>query len=130
MSHGPVRWSTGRLFGLPTLLITTTGRRSGQPRTQPLLYVTDGDALVVVGSNWGQQYHPAWSANLLADPSATVNVDGEDIPVRASLVDGAERDRLWRLLREKWPAYRAYEQRAADREIRIFRLERPGAPAE
>ncbi len=124
MGHGPVRWSTGRMFGLPTLLLTTTGRRSSQPRTQPLLYVTDGEALVVVGSNWGQAHQPAWSANLLADPQATVTLDSEQIPVRATLVTGPDRDRLWEALRAEWPAYRTYERRAAGRELRMFRLER------
>src|SRR5215470_1653737 len=67
----------GRLvaFGsreLPSMLITTTGARSGLRRTSPLLYVTDGDAYIVAGSNWGQSQHPAWSANLIANPDATV----------------------------------------------------------
>jgi deazaflavin-dependent oxidoreductase (nitroreductase family) len=128
MSHGPARWSTGRMFGLPTLLLTTTGRRTGQRRSQPLLYVTDGAALVVVGSNWGQAHQPAWSANLLAEPDATVTLDGAEIAVRATLVAGAERERLWERLRAEWPAYRTYERRAAGREIRMFRLERRTAP--
>jgi deazaflavin-dependent oxidoreductase (nitroreductase family) len=122
------RLSTGRLFGLPTLSLTTTGRRSGQPRTQPLLYVTDGDDLVVVGSNWGQRHQPAWSNNLLADPNATVKLHGERIAVRAVVVTGAERERLWLLLRREWPAYQTYEQRAAGREIRMFRLQRRATP--
>ncbi len=108
--------------GLPALLLTTTGRRSGEPRTQPLLYAPDGDGYVVVGSNWGQAHHPAWTANLLAHPEATVVVDGATVPVRAALVTGAERDRLWRLLVETWPAYVTYERRAGGRYLRVFRL--------
>jgi deazaflavin-dependent oxidoreductase (nitroreductase family) len=125
------RWSIASRHGLPTLLLTTTGKRSGQPRTQPLLYATDGDGIVIVGSNWGQQHHPAWSGNLLADPSATVRLQGEPapVPVRATLATGAERDRLWRLLRQVWPAFNTYEQRAGTRQIRIFRLELLRAPS-
>jgi deazaflavin-dependent oxidoreductase (nitroreductase family) len=121
------RLTRGRLIGfgiVPSLLLTTTGRRSGQPRTQPLLYVQDGDAYVVTGSNWGQPHHPAWALNLLADPRATATVDGEPVAVRASLATGAERDRLWRLLVDRWPAYETYLRRAG-RDIMVFRLERP-----
>lgn len=122
------RLTRGRFVALgmkdvPSLLITTTGRRSGEPRTNPLLYAPDGDAFIVIGSNWGQQHHPAWSGNLLADPTATVTVDGREIPVRARLVKGPERDRLRTLLLQTWPAYAAYETRAEGRHLRIFRLE-------
>jgi deazaflavin-dependent oxidoreductase (nitroreductase family) len=120
------RVSRGRLLalGLPSLLITTTGRKSGEPRTNPLLYAPDGDGFVVIGSNWGQAHHPAWSGNLLANPQATVAVRGERIAVRARLAEGAERERLRELLLRVWPAYRAYERRADGRALRIFRLER------
>jgi len=108
--------------GLPALLLTTIGRRTGEPRTQPLLYAPDGDGYVVVGSNWGQQHHPLWTVNLLAQPDATVTVDSATVPVRATLATGAERDRLWRLLIQQWPAYATYARRASGRELRIFRL--------
>ena len=107
---------------LPYLLLTTTGRRSGQPRTQPLLYARDGDDYVVVGSNWGQAHHPAWSGNLLAEPDAVVSVDGQAAPVRAALVEGADRERLLSELARVWPAYRTYQRRAAGRDLRVFRL--------
>lgn len=110
-----------RIDGLPSLLITTTGRKSGEPRTNPLLYATDGDGYVVIGSNWGQAQHPAWSGNLLANPAATVTLDGRCIPVHATLATGAERDRLLALALRVWPAYQTYIERAG-REIRIFRL--------
>ena len=84
--------------GLPALLLTTIGRRTGEPRTQPLLYAPDGDGYVVIGSNWGQPHHPLWTENLLRQRDATVTVDGVAAPVRATLATGAERDRLWRLL--------------------------------
>jgi deazaflavin-dependent oxidoreductase (nitroreductase family) len=121
------RVSRGRLTvlgwrGIPSLLLTTTGRRSGLPRTQPLLYVRDGRDFVVVGSNWGQATHPAWSSNLLAIPDCVVTIDGVDVPVRAALADGDERDRLWDLLAATWPAYRSYARRAAGRHLRVFTL--------
>ena len=109
--------------GLPFFLLTTVGRRSGMPRTAPLLYLPDGADFVVVGSNFGQTHHPGWSANLRANPVATVNLRGESIPVRARLVQGAERDELMARLRRIWPAYATYEATAA-RTLRVFRLER------
>jgi deazaflavin-dependent oxidoreductase (nitroreductase family) len=116
--------------GLPAMLLTTTGRKSGLPRTQPLLYALDGDGYVVVGSNWGQTHQPAWSGNLLAAPDAVVTIDGKAIPVHATLATGAERARLWALLETTWPAYREYEQRAGGRDLRVFRLapRRAGPP--
>jgi deazaflavin-dependent oxidoreductase (nitroreductase family) len=127
------RWvgkvSRGRLVALgqrdlPSLLITTTGRTSGRPRSNPLLYAPDGDSFVVIGSNWGQAQHPGWSANLLANPAATIVVRGQEINVRARLVEGEERARLRGLLLKVWPGYAAYEKRAQGRTLRIFRLER------
>lgn len=115
------RWSLSGDSTTPALLLTTTGRRSGLPRVQPLLYARDGAGYVVVGSNWGQPGHPAWSANLLDDPAAVVEVDGARIPVRASLSTGADRERLWALLAQVWPAYATYDRRAG-RELRVFRL--------
>ncbi|MEV4202481.1 nitroreductase/quinone reductase family protein [Micromonospora globbae] len=119
------RLTRGRVVALglvPSLILTTTGRRSGQPRSTPLLYVRDEDAYVVVGSNWGQPHQPGWSLNLLADPAAEVTVRGRRVPVRAEVVTGPERDRLWQRLVTEWPAYRTYVRRAGDREIRVFRL--------
>jgi len=119
------RLTGGRVVALalvPSLVLTTTGRKSGQPRRQPLLYVRDGDAFVVIGSNWGKTRQPAWTLNLLADPRATVTLDGRQIPVTATRAEGAERARLWDLLVAEWPAYTTYVQRAGGRDIRIFRL--------
>jgi deazaflavin-dependent oxidoreductase (nitroreductase family) len=120
------RLTGGRVVALglvPSLMITTIGRRSGEPRHNPLLYVPDRDAFVVVGSNWGKTAHPAWALNLLADPRATVTVGGRRIAVRARLVRGPERERLWGMLTRAWPAYRAYVDRSGGRDLRIFRLE-------
>jgi deazaflavin-dependent oxidoreductase (nitroreductase family) len=108
------------------MLLTTTGRTSGLPRTQLLLYAIDGDGYIVVGSNWGQAHHPAWSANLLAQPAARVTLGERELDVHATLAAGAERDRLWQRVQRVWPAYTSYAERADGREIRIFRL-RPGS---
>jgi deazaflavin-dependent oxidoreductase (nitroreductase family) len=121
------RFSRGRLVALglrdlPSFLLTTTGRRTGEPRTVPLLYLVDGADFIVIASNFGQRHHPAWSANLLADPSATVYFDGRAIGVYATLVQDAERDRLIAALREMWPAYATYEIWASNRTLRVFRL--------
>jgi deazaflavin-dependent oxidoreductase (nitroreductase family) len=106
---------------------TTTGRRSGRPRTNPLTYARDGGDYVVVGSNYGKAHHPAWSANLIAEPRATIHIQGRELPVEAELVtDQDERQRLWTLMTRVWPAYDAYARRSG-RQIRIFRL-RPRHP--
>jgi deazaflavin-dependent oxidoreductase (nitroreductase family) len=110
------------LRGLPSMLLTTTGRRTGQPRTQPLLYARDGDGYVVIGSNWGQARQPAWALNLVADPMAVVTLDGRQLPVRAARATGADRERLLGLLLAVWPAYETYRRRAGDREAMVFRL--------
>lgn len=125
------RLSRGRfvalgLRDLPSFLLTTTGRRTGAYRTVPLLYYPDDNDFVVVASNFGQAHHPGWSANLLANPAATVNLRGETIPVHARLVLDDERAELIAHLRRMWPAYATYQQRAAHRTLRVFRLERRG----
>jgi deazaflavin-dependent oxidoreductase (nitroreductase family) len=116
------RLTTAGWHPLPSLLLTTTGRKSGRPRTQPLLYARDGGDYVVVGSNWGQAHHPAWSGNLLAQPDATVTVDGRTEPVRAVFVEGDDREHLLAELARVWPAYRTYQARASSRDLRVFRL--------
>jgi deazaflavin-dependent oxidoreductase (nitroreductase family) len=123
------RLTRGRFVGLgmreiPSFMITTTGRRSGLPRSNPLVYASDGDDFVVIGSNWGQRHHPAWSGNLLANPEATITLNGVDIAVRARLVAGEERARLEAKLRGIYPGYADYERTAGGRHLRIFRLER------
>jgi deazaflavin-dependent oxidoreductase (nitroreductase family) len=122
------RLTGGRLVALglvPALLLTTTGRRSGQPRTTPLLALPDGDGFLVYGSNWGRPDHPAWALNLLAHPIATVTVKGQRAAVRAERLTGADRERAWQMAVQVWPAYRTYAARAG-REIHVFRLGRVG----
>ncbi|MFC9437536.1 nitroreductase family deazaflavin-dependent oxidoreductase [Nocardia sp. NPDC057030] len=110
-------------IGAPVILLTTVGRKSGQPRTQPLLYVHDGDVLYVIGSNFGQERHPAWTANLLATPAATVAIAGHRLPVRASLVEADAKDAIFARFVELTGAYAAYKNRTT-RDLRIFALHR------
>jgi deazaflavin-dependent oxidoreductase (nitroreductase family) len=112
----------GRKRALQTLLLTTTGRKSGQARTTPVLYLEDGDALVVVASNYGKERHPAWSANLMASPEASVQVQDRRRDVRARLAGEADMERLWPRLLEIYPAWDDYIQRT-DRDFRAFFLE-------
>jgi deazaflavin-dependent oxidoreductase (nitroreductase family) len=107
---------------LPTLMLTTTGRRSGLAREQPLVYLTEGPAWAVVGSNWGQRTHPAWTHNLLASPDASVLVDGTRTQVRAQLVTGDDRERIYRRFEALHPGYPRYRRSAGDRQIRVFLL--------
>lgn len=109
---------------VPTLILSHTGWQTGKQHETPLMYISSGDRFVIAGSNWGQDHHPAWSANLLAHPDATVLVDGERIAVHAHLATPDERRQLWPLLVETWPAFETYAARASDREIRVFVLDR------
>ncbi|MFC9896916.1 nitroreductase family deazaflavin-dependent oxidoreductase [Nocardia sp. NPDC127579] len=110
-------------IGAPVILLTTIGRKSGQPRTQPLLYVHDGAVLYVIGSNFGQAKHPAWTANLLATPTATVAIAGERIPVIATPVPDADSEAVFARFVEVTGAYAAYRDRTT-RDLRIFALRR------
>ncbi|MBO9523722.1 MAG: nitroreductase family deazaflavin-dependent oxidoreductase [Nocardioidaceae bacterium] len=108
-------------IGAPTMLLETTGRKSGRPRVSPLLFARDRDTLVVVGSNFGQEHHPAWTGNLIADPEAVAVVRGQRIPVRARLLEGEEAEAAYRRMIEVTSVYAAYRTRT-DRAIRVFRL--------
>ncbi|MFE7796927.1 nitroreductase family deazaflavin-dependent oxidoreductase [Nocardia sp. NPDC057440] len=110
-------------IGAPVILLTSIGRKSGEPRTQPLLYVHDGSTLYVIGSNFGQARHPAWTANLLANPQATVAIAGERIPVQATLVAEADKDAVFARFVDITGAYDAYRSRTT-RDLRIFALTR------
>lgn len=108
-------------IGAPTMLLETIGRKSGQTRVSPLLFARDGDTVVVVGSNFGQQHHPAWTGNLQATPDAVAVVRGKRIPVRADLLAGDEAERAYGLMVEVASTYASYKGRTG-REIRVFRL--------
>lgn len=107
--------------GAPTMLIETIGRKSGQPRINPLLFARDGGSIVVVGSNFGQEHHPAWTGNLLANPDAVAIVRGQRFPVRAERLAGDEAEAAYQLMVAVASAYANYRGRT-DREIRVFRL--------
>jgi deazaflavin-dependent oxidoreductase (nitroreductase family) len=109
--------------GTTILLLTTDGRSSGEPRTTPLIHRTDGDRWVVVASKGGAPTHPGWFENLQANPEATIEVQAEEIPVRASVAEGEERSRLWKLMTEVWPAYDDYQTKT-DRQIPVVVLSR------
>ena len=109
--------------GTTILLLTTTGRSSGEQRTTPLIHRVDGERFVVVASKGGAPANPSWYENLLADPDATVEVLDQTIPVRASTAEGEERARLWSLMVEVWPAYDEYQART-QREIPVVILAR------
>lgn len=114
---------------MPCLVLHTIGRRTGQPREQPLVYVRYGDDYAVAGSNWGQAHHPAWSANLLAHPEAEIVVDGERHKIAARLVTDEQRAQLWPRFDAIYPGYASYRKRAADRQIRMFILSSNGQTA-
>jgi deazaflavin-dependent oxidoreductase (nitroreductase family) len=109
--------------GLPMVVLTTTGARSGIPRALPLLSVPlAGGDLMLVGSNFGQDRNPAWVHNLRAHPECTVDVDGVTSTYVAREVTGAERERVWREGVELYPGWAAYARRTARAEIPVFLL--------
>jgi deazaflavin-dependent oxidoreductase (nitroreductase family) len=109
--------------GTTILLLTTEGRTTGEPRTTPLIHRTDGERWVIVASKGGTPENPAWYENLLANSDATIQVKGDQIEVRASTAEGEERERLWSLMTEVWPAYDEYQAKT-EREIPIVVLSR------
>ena len=119
LTGGRVVMSAGLV---PTMVLVTTGAKSGIEREAPLATIPDGDAFYVVGSNFGREAHPAWTHNLLADPTATVVFRGRRIPVVAHLLDPAEKAAVWPKLTAVWRTYDRYEGRV-DRDLRVFRLE-------
>lgn len=109
---------------VPTLILTTTGAKSGQARTTPLATMPDGDdAFYVVGSNFGTEKHPAWSGNLIKTPSATVVYRGTTMQVEARLLSDNDKAEVWPRLTKVWPTYDTYVAKT-DRNLRVFRLTR------
>ena len=120
------RATRGRVMGkvgrAPVLLLTSTGRRSGQARTAPVVYLADGADLIVIGSNAGNRNEPAWSLNLKANPDARVEVGAECRDVRARVAAGDERARLWKAMNVQYAGFDDYEART-NRDIAVFVLE-------
>ena len=109
--------------GAKILLLTTTGRRSGQPHTVPLIYENDGDRYVIIASKGGAPADPGWYRNLRKHPEVEVQVLDDVFAARARVAEGEERERLWQLGTRQWPDYDAYQTRT-DREIPVVVLER------
>jgi deazaflavin-dependent oxidoreductase (nitroreductase family) len=107
--------------GVPTLLLTTRGRRSGVLRRTPLIYGRDGDSYVVVASYGGSPQHPDWYFNLDAEPDVEIQVGRDVMPARASTVGDADRERLWHQMTEIWPPYDEYQSRT-ERQIPLVAL--------
>ena len=110
--------------GTTILLLTTKGRQSGQERTTPLIHRTDDDRWVVIASQGGAPDHPNWFKNIQANPDdVEIQVKADRIPVRPSVAEGQERERLWSKMTEAWPDYDEYQQKT-DREIPVVVFER------
>lgn len=112
----------GLIIGLPVLALTTTGAKSGIPRTVPLVYIAAGDNIVLIASYFGSDRHPAWYRNLCAHPTATVALDGHTANYVARELHGAERERYWRAAVSLYCGYAAYERRARGRIIPVVLL--------
>ncbi len=120
------RLSGGRLGGkvgsAPVLLLTSTGRRSGQPRTAPVVFMHDGSDVIVIGSNAGNRNEPGWSFNLKANPDAEVEIRGERRSVTARVSEGEERERLWKSMNQQYEGFDDYSA-LTTRDIAVFVLE-------
>jgi deazaflavin-dependent oxidoreductase (nitroreductase family) len=118
LDNATLRLSGGRVMasvlvtGLPIIALTTTGARSGRPRTVPLVGIPDGDRLILIASNWGQAKHPAWYYNVRATPQVTITHNGQTRPYVAREVMGEERERCWAKAVALYPGYRGYAARA------------------
>ena len=130
LDKGVYRLTKGRRGLSPQSVVchlTTTGRKSGQPRSVPVLYLRDGSTFWVMASNYAGKNHPGWSYNLLANPHATVQVGTERRDVVARLATNEEKRRLWPRLLELYPSWKQYAE-WSDRDFRLFALE-PSGPA-
>ena len=113
----------GPMAGRPLLLLTTTGAKSGQPHTTPMMYVPDGDRLLVIASNAGAPKHPDWYHNLVAHSQVIVEVGNETFEASATVTEGAERQKLWAMIVERYPFF-AEHQAKISRQIPIVILKR------
>lgn len=123
-----LRLTGGRVssvYPVPVMLLTTTGAKSGKARTLPLLYVIDGDRLMLIASNYGKKSHPAWYRNLRANPQVEVLAGKHSGRyVAREITEPSERDRAWELAVDQYAGYSDYEIRAGDRDIPLLLLER------
>jgi|SRR5881392_1132121 len=114
------RMSTG--LGQPVVLLHVRGAKSGAERTVPLLATKDGDLIVLIASKAGAAKHPAWFHNVKANPDVDVTLRGERVPMRATIEQGEERERLWAMANDNYSGYARYQQRAGDRTIPVVAL--------
>lgn len=120
-SHGATT-ATSWLAGVKITMLTTTGARTGLPRTTPVLGLPDGEDTIVIASNFGRRHNPGWYFNLRADPHATIVVDGLSFEVVARELQGAERDRDYQRGEEMFPGFTRYRGWASNRAIPVLRL--------
>jgi len=121
LSHG--RYSlTNVLAGLPVVVVTTIGAKSGQPRSLPLVAIPDRENVILIASNFGQQHHPAWYYNLRAHPDVKLTYEGKTVTYLAHETEGVERDRCWQHAVDLYPGYALYKERASQRKIGVFLL--------
>jgi deazaflavin-dependent oxidoreductase (nitroreductase family) len=106
----------------PLLLLTTVGRRTGSPRTSPMMYVESGDRLLVIASNVGAPTDPLWYRNLVATPAVTVELPGRKFEARATPLTGDDYTREWTAIKEKFPFFADHEVKAGDRQIPVVAL--------
>lgn len=111
------------LAGIPVVMITTTGARSGRPRTVPVLGLPTPDGFAVIASNFGQRRHPGWYFNLRANPEGSLAVDGRSRRFRAVELEGERRREIWAQGLRVYPGWSQYERRASNRQIAVFVLE-------
>jgi len=129
MDGAVLKWSKGKrslttlLAGLPVVVLTTTGARSGKPRTTPLAGYPDGENIILVASSLGSNHHPGWYYNLKANPEVQLSINGQTGKYVARISDNSEREGYWQLALSYYPGYLAYEKRCGGREIPIVVLE-------
>jgi len=109
--------------GATILILTTTGRKTGEQHSTPLIFAADGDNAVIVASKGGAPEHPGWYRNLVKHPEVEVQIKGDRFHARARDAEGDERERLWRRMNEIWPHYDEYQERT-ERTIPVVVLER------
>jgi deazaflavin-dependent oxidoreductase (nitroreductase family) len=114
------RISTG--LGQPVVLLHVRGAKSGADRTVPLLATKQGDLVVLIASKAGAAQHPAWFHNVKANPDVEVTLRNERVPMRATIADGEERERLWAMAVDNYSGYQRYQTRAGDRTIPVVAL--------
>jgi deazaflavin-dependent oxidoreductase (nitroreductase family) len=119
-------WDSSELGGpgvLPTLLLTTTGRKSGEARALPLIYGETGGSYIVIASKGGMPTHPVWYLNLVAKPACEIQVASKKLSARARVAEGEAREKIWQQMAEIYPPYNDYQKNAGERTIPVVVLD-------